>query len=424
MAKAKGDGVIIEKGRNHFEVQVYIGRDPITGTKKRISKTIHGTKADARKLRDQLKRELEGGLKADASNLTFAQWCAEWLNIRRSKKEVSESVLRQNEKRLNFMSSLLRDVKLNKIDARTIEQLLISIRETREKQGYSCTDSTLRHYFVLVKQCLRTAVDYDLIMRNPCDRIKPPKKNETNRKSLTASEGETLLTAINEYEENVVNSLLAKEQRQSDRNNSYDRSYLLGMRDISLILMVRLGLASGFRLGECMALTWGCVDFESSHISIVQAMDNLGQIKTPKSAAGVRCIAIDKETMTHLAAWQSLQGALLETIEINVDDSSPVFCSSEGDFLTKSSFRHWWYAWRKKYGFPDLKFHELRHTQATQLLANGLSVADVQERLGHSDASLTLNCYAHALAESDEKAAVIIGNLFSNKDAKSLTKIA
>lgn len=60
-------------------------------------------------------------------------------------------------------------------------------------------------------------------------------------------------------------------------------------------------------------------------------------------------------------------------------------------------------------------FHELRHTQATQLLANGVDVKTVQNRLGHADASLTLNQYSHAIPDNDEKAAQLVGALFAKK---------
>ncbi|MEF9877688.1 MAG: tyrosine-type recombinase/integrase, partial [Gordonibacter sp.] len=78
----------------------------------------------------------------------------------------------------------------------------------------------------------------------------------------------------------------------------------------------------------------------------------------------------------------------------------------------------WWRQFRTRFGFDNLKFHELRHTQATQLLANGVDVKAVQTRLGHSNASLTLNWYAHAIPENDEKAAQLVGELFARKPEK------
>lgn len=412
------DGSLIEKKRGVWEIQISAGYDPIEKRYKRITRTIHGTKSDAKKERDRMKYELESGIKTDSANLTFAEWCDEWINIRRNKGNTSESVLKQYRTRLAFISSLLGKIRLNKIDARTVENLLLAIREKRTEQGISCSDSTLRHYYTLLKQCLKTAVDYDLILRNPCDRVVPPKKNQANRKSLTVDEANKLLKRINESEHSYIEELLQKEKNQSDRNNLYDRSYLLGLRNVSLILLVRLGLASGCRLGELLALTWSNVDFEQSRICIVAAMDNLDRMKAPKSAAGVRNLFIDPDTMQHLQAWKSLQSELLETIDITVNGESPVFCTAEGRFILKSSFRHWWDAWRKKAEFPELRFHELRHTQASQLLANGMDLKSVQTRMGHSSATLTLDCYAHAMESNDAKAALLIGNLFSQPESK------
>ena len=63
--------------------------------------------------------------------------------------------------------------------------------------------------------------------------------------------------------------------------------------------------------------------------------------------------------------------------------------------------------------YVGLKFHELRHTQATLLLANGIPVKTVQERLGHAKASTTLDIYGHALPEQDRDAATLISNLLA-----------
>ena len=82
------------------------------------------------------------------------------------------------------------------------------------------------------------------------------------------------------------------------------------------------------------------------------------------------------------------------------------------------SFTRWWGVFRDGHGFPTLKFHELRHTQATQLLANGVDVKTVQARLGHANASVTLNWYAHAVPENDVEAAAVVGNLFAGQSAK------
>ena len=65
--------------------------------------------------------------------------------------------------------------------------------------------------------------------------------------------------------------------------------------------------------------------------------------------------------------------------------------------------------------YEGLKFHELRHTQATLLLASGEDIKTVQARLGHSKASTTLDMYAHAIPEKDKECAKMIGDLLNGK---------
>ena len=88
-------------------------------------------------------------------------------------------------------------------------------------------------------------------------------------------------------------------------------------------------------------------------------------------------------------------------------------CNDKGEFMAPTNFSRWWRTFAKENGFEGLRFHELRHTQATQLVSNGVDMKTIQHRLGHSSATLTMNLYAHALPENDIQAAQLIGNLFS-----------
>ena len=80
--------------------------------------------------------------------------------------------------------------------------------------------------------------------------------------------------------------------------------------------------------------------------------------------------------------------------------------------MNLSNFERWWREFRKEAGFEGLRFHELRHTQATQLLANGVDLKTVQDRMGHANGAITLNWYAHAVPENDEKAAQLVGEIW------------
>ena len=107
---------------------------------------------------------------------------------------------------------------------------------------------------------------------------------------------------------------------------------------------------------------------------------------------------------------------------IKVSGSTPVFTSGTGGYLNPSGFSRWWREFAKEAGFEGLKFHELRHTQATVLLANKVDVKTVQTRLGHANASITLNLYAHAVPENDRDAADLVGDLFKGRKAQAIRK--
>lgn len=83
------------------------------------------------------------------------------------------------------------------------------------------------------------------------------------------------------------------------------------------------------------------------------------------------------------------------------------------------NFEHWWAEWRKDHDFVGLKFHELRHTQATMLLSNGVDIKTVQTRLEHSNPTITLSWYAHAIPEKDHEAADLLGSLLATKPDKN-----
>lgn len=402
---AKGDGSITEKSRGVYVVEVCFGVDPVTGKRRRVTKTVRGTKADARRVRDQIRSDYENGLRLDSERVTFREFCPVFTEARRLSGKAKGETIDKDARRLDFICEIIGDVRLKSVNAQTVEALLARIRELREAQGYKCGNSTLRGYYVLIKQLFRKAVDYDLILRNPCDKVDAPPLDETERKSLSQNQAAKLLALIDRTESEAIEKALRMERERTERKDDRDRSYMRSMPMVCNALTVRIGLATGMRLGEVLALEWRDVNLTARKVTV----------RDSKTKAGRRTIAIDENTVAHLRTWKDVQGDLLAGISIKQVGSTPVLCTQTGAKMDKSNFGHWWKEFRKANGFDDLKFHELRHTQATQLLANGVDVKTVQARLGHADASLTLKWYAHALPENDEKAAQMIGVLFSEK---------
>ncbi len=415
---AKGDGSVTparnkqgEPIKGKWRVALCFGRDPITGKQQRVIRIVTGTKAEARKVRDEIRREHEQGLKFNQDLITFSEMCKLWTASRHGNGIASETTIALDAQRLTHIEAYIGHIPLRKLDVATVEKAFVDIRTDKGISG-----STLNKLFGIVKRVLTKAVDYDLILRNPCDKLKAPKKNDPDRKSLKAEEATRLLHVLDVYENNSRNELEEKEERQADRGNSTKRCRIQGLSNMSGIMGVRIGLATGMRRGEVLGLMWKDVDFNDiCEIHVRRSYTPALQLKEPKTKAGFRTIALDSTTAEHLKHWKQLQAECLATLgeRFEQNGDTPVCCTDVGGLFDPTNFYRWWDAFRKENEFSDLKFHELRHTQATQLLANGVDVKTVQTRMGHANASITLNWYAHSVPENDRKAAQIIGDLFN-----------
>lgn len=404
------DGSLIPRGRGKWEVQISLGKDQVTGKYRKVSRTVNGTKADARKVRDQLRRELEGGIKLDGGKVTLSEFVETWAEARRTSGRACNDTIAGDVRDLRHVTQHLGSLSISDIDAQMIESTYAAIRATGRLGG-----TALRRIHVQLKNVFKKASDYDLIMRNPCDKVEAPKADNPKRRSLSADEAAALMQRLNEKEASEYRTLAEKEQRQIEWGAAFGRSSIKGVSTLSYIECVRIGLATGMRLGEVLGLSWDGVDLEAGCVSVSKAIGHDGMLKVPKTRAGIRTVSIDSDTVGRLTTWKARQAAELAKIGAGRSAETPVCCSNVGGYLDSHNFENWWRRWRNENAFPTLRFHELRHTQATQLLANGVDVKTVQRRLGHSDASLTLNRYAHAIPENDEKAAQLVGELFKAK---------
>lgn len=404
---AYGDGSITEVKRGVYRVRVDFGKDPVTGKRQVVSRNVHGTKRDAAKVRDQIRQEHESGVKADGRKVTFSEFADEWTEARRTEGRASEKTIRDDRVRLQHLEKVIGDVPLAEIDARTAEAALAKVKGTG--LGVTSMHKLCQHF----KSMMRKAQDYDLILRNPCDRIKPPRLPEPDRRAMDAEQVARFAACLNREEAETFRECESKESRQTERGNLFGRSAVRGLSRLGSIELVRIAMATGMRRGELIGLEWGAVNLKKGTVNVAKALKSDGTIGKPKTKSGVRTIHVDGATMKHLAWWKQRQAALLLTIGIKQGKETPVCCSDVGGVLDTYNFGRWWREFRDKNGFEGWRLHELRHTQATQLLANGADVKTVQTRLGHASASITLNFYAHAVPGNDEKAAGIMEGLMS-----------
>lgn len=165
------------------------------------------------------------------------------------------------------------------------------------------------------------------------------------------------------------------------------------MRDRALF---RMAVECGMRQGELLGLTWADVDWASSQVYVRQSC-RVREGSAVKTAAALRSIRLTKSLARELRVWRAAAPK---------GDLDLVFPNAEGGYedshnLLKRCFRP---ALRRA-GLRAIRFHDLRHTSASLLLAAGVNIKEVQAQLGHASAQVTLDVYGHLMPGGSSAAA-------------------
>ena len=418
---ARGDGSVSEVKRRdgrsyrpkHWRIKIPLGSDPVTGKRRTpLSRTVKGTKTEALKVRDQMRAELQAGYNGGDDSATFESFADQWFLGRKASGKLSKTRLARVKGIVKLLKSYLGNVKLGDITPLVVDSTIEKIREDKTKALGRYSNTTLNMVFKVLRQILEKAVDYGLIANNPTSKAEVPQPEATMRKSLSSNQVLDLIHLLDGKEAEAIELMVSARDRQTQGPHEGQTITLPGMRQISYLIASRIGLATGMRRGEVLGLVWNSVDLDEGLICVRQSINVYGELKEPKTRAGCRILAIDDKTREHLNIWHERQGEELRFLGLAQDPSTPVCCSNKGHFINPNHFSNWWRYFVNENEFPGLKFHELRHTQASQLIAHGTDLKEVQYRLGHSSFSLTMDLYAHALPANDRRAAETIGSLF------------
>ena len=384
---------------------------------RKVQKTVRGSLADARRVCKQMVEEYEH-IDHDAAKMTFATACEAWATSMRTANTCSKAKLKDYETMLAQVSEKLADKPLAEIKKLDVEAALASVKSER-----NLSQRRHREMFQTVKRVFEYCIDNDWLVRNPCRGLSTPRvTEEVDRRSLAPEECARLRACLDRDELAAYEDFQAKEQRQAEWGHTFTRSKLFGLSHISGLIAVRLMLATGMRRGEALGLQWQSVDFEANQITVCKSLDAQMQHKSPKTKSGIRTLSVDAETMAHLRKWKAFQAKALHLVmvkdangkkrPVEQTDNTAVCCSCNGSLYDPTKCAEWWRSYREAIGFPTLRMHELRHTQATMLLGNGVGVKDVQARLGHASSSLTLDIYGHAIPANDRAAADLMGAIY------------
>ena len=367
---------------------------------KRYRKTLKAgtTKDDAKKgLRDiEAKIERRTFLHEKKTPL-FSEVKAQWLDYK--KQFLRETTHETYETNCRIHLSDLDDLKINRINTATIENFISKLQDkakstaTTREPGYIPTGEekkirlvTARKIIVILNQVMAYAVRHRFIDYNPVRDAERPR-----------SQGK-------EGQEKAI-SILTPDQI---------RSFLNAVEDPKHRTLFLTAIMTGARQGEILGLKWSDVDFSKKQISINRTF-NMGRFFTPKTKGSARRIDLAPMIVRELAAWQLLSGGRNDGL---------VFSNEAGQPMNYSNMVQRYYRKAlKDAGIPQIRFHDLRHTYASLLLAQGENIKYVQTQLGHSSPTVTLNVYAHLMKETNQEAVCRLENtIFEGTGHNLVTK--
>jgi integrase len=245
---------------------------------------------------------------------------------------------------------------------------------TKLRAGLSPT--TVRLFHMLLHRALDQAVKWRLIPYNPCDAVEPPRKARPVMQTWNAASVRTILTGSDAH---------------------------------PLGALFRLALMTGMRKGELLALRWQEIDLERGTLAVRRSLtrdrDDRWIIGEPKTAAGRRAIALPASCVAALKRHQRRQTERMMKHRDVWHADGLVFDRGDGALLHPNVADQQFQREANRLTLPRIRFHDMRHTAATLMLAEGVHPKIVCERLGHSSIAMTLDRYSHVSIDMQRDAA-------------------
>jgi integrase len=189
------------------------------------------------------------------------------------------------------------------------------------------------------------------------------------------------------------------------------------LRGRPMYMLAAVGLSTGLRRGEILALRWKDIDFEVPSLQVERSLEQTKgglRFKEPKTKHGRRQLALPASIANELRAMRRKQQEQRLALGLGKEDPEAlVFRRLSGEPMRPDNVSGEWRRLVRILKFPKVTLHAWRHTHASQLIRLGFDVLTISRRLGHGSPSITLNVYGHLFAGSDDRAAERINAAFS-----------
>ena len=347
-----------KNGTTAYKFKAYIGKK--NGKSQYAEKSGFKTKADARAALHNIQEEIDNPTPKSA--MTFKELYDEWLLV--YEKEVQNSTYYKTTRA--FEKHVLPVIGSTKLSDFTPMDLQTFRNDLSGKLKFA------RKLFGMVRKVFNHAALLSYIQANPAAPVTSQgiKKKVEEKKDF--------------YDTDELRDFMALVEKTND---------------IKKIALFRILAFTGIRKGELLALEWK--DYRKSTLDINKAISHspVGYEILPPKANSNRLLSLDEKTCK-----------ILDELHQTYPESTRIFESENGGMLSPSKPRKWLLEITKEKDIEPIRIHAFRHTHASLLFESGMSLKQVQYRLGHADLKTTMNIYTHITKFAKDK----IGQQFSD----------
>jgi integrase len=362
----------VAKRRGRYVLDYYDNQ----GKRQRQTLKKGTTKKKAKEKLREIEDQLSKGLFIPEAKIpTLKKVAEDWLIHKKPNLRASTWSVYEGHTKNHFGE--FEDLKVNRITTAKIEKFIAE----RQSQGMNIL--TLRKILVTLGQIIRYAVRHRYISHNPFTDAERPR----------GSQGDSDKKPIRILNPEEINSLLG-----ATENHKYRTIF-------------RLAIMSGARQGELLGLKWSDVDWENSQVHIQRTYNNQAWYKT-KTKTSNRKIDLGPSMMAELKKWRL---ACLPN-RLNL-----IFPNKAGGPINHNNLvSRYFETALENAELGKVRFHDLRHTYASLLIEQGENIKYIQNQLGHSSPTVTLNVYAHLIKPVNQEAACRLENTIFEADGHKM----
>ena len=322
-----------------------------------------------------------------SSDMLFADYLLEWLEI--AKGRLAHATYGAYQGLLK--STIVPYFRKKKLTLRELEARHLQMFYSEMLRRV--TPNTVIHYHAVIHSALKYAVKTDMLIQNVADKVDRPRKNSFQPVFLSADEMQKMFEAL---------------------------------RGTKLELPVLVAAFYGLRRGEVVGLKWDAIDFERNTITIKHIVTNAkidgkceivcaDRAKTKSSLRSLPLVSNIREKLLALREQQKENRRVCGNCYSKKYDGY-VFVDAMGNIFNPRSVTANFSKLLEQNGLRHIRFHDLRHSCASLLLANDVPLKHIQEWLGHSDIGTTANIYSHLDYKSKITSANVMDNILTLPD--------